>query len=556
MNTWIKLWLPIVLIVVMSGFFMRDLTKPGLPKMHDSNPHIARMIAYHQNFIDGQFPPSWAKEVLGGIGSPVLLLNYQLPYYFSEILVRLGFGYFDSYKIVLGLSFILSGLVMYYALSQKYSAWASLLGTSVYLLAPYRFVDIFVRGAYGEAWAFVFAPLILAGFWRRSLPLLIFGWAGLFLTHPLASAVFAGFFLFYTFINQSKRGKWQAWKLYWLSFAIAITMAAFNILPTLALTKHTYYTPADSGTLSQFPSFQQLINSNWGYGTALTGRSDQMSLMIGVGQLLVILASLVIALGKNQRTLRFVVVMTGIAIFFITPLSRGIYELLDLTKVIDFPWRLLICVVFGAGWLGAELTDQLTNKLMKHVLGVVLLILLIWTAIPIAHTGEYWNKPENWFARETGDSYGEYAPRTRTTRERAPFGLRAETIAGEAEIILVEHKVTRLELSVDAKTDSVIRINIAAFPGWETRIDGQPANCKITKRTLSHIDDSGLVACQISKGTHTVFHTYRPLPIQRVANLISLLGWGEYLWIVSVSFYRHITRGKRSSATRHISPTF
>jgi len=49
---------------------------------------ISRMIAYHQNFTDGQFPPVWAKEVLGGIGSPVLMLNYQLPYYFSEIFVR------------------------------------------------------------------------------------------------------------------------------------------------------------------------------------------------------------------------------------------------------------------------------------------------------------------------------------------------------------------------------------------------------------------------------------------------------------------------------------
>ena len=76
----IKKWLIAIFLGLFLSYFMRDLSIPGLPKMHDVNPHIARSIAYHTALKDGQFPPMWAKEVLGGIGSPVLMLNYQLPY--------------------------------------------------------------------------------------------------------------------------------------------------------------------------------------------------------------------------------------------------------------------------------------------------------------------------------------------------------------------------------------------------------------------------------------------------------------------------------------------
>ena len=219
------------------------------------------MINFHTALQDGQFPPMWAKDLLGGIGSPVMMLNYQLPYFISEGFVRTGISYFDSYKLTLAMSLILSAVLMYIALLTKFGPLASWVGALIYTLTPYRFVDIYVRGALGESLTFIFPPLLIWGFTRSSLPILVIGWAGLFLTHPLASAAFSGFFLGYTLWVGKKEDVAKRLKLFFTSFGIALLIAAFNLLPTLALTKYTYYSPALSQTLLMFPTLTQLFHS-------------------------------------------------------------------------------------------------------------------------------------------------------------------------------------------------------------------------------------------------------------------------------------------------------
>ena len=197
---WVKKLIDLIAIsslMALTSYFMLDLAIVGMPKFHDSNPHVARMIAYSQAIDDGQYPPMWAKEVLGGIGSPVMMLNYQLPYMITESFVRMGMTIFEAYKSSLALSFVLSGILMYLALKSSFSKIASYLGAMIYVLAPYRLLDVYVRGALGESLSFIFPPLLIWGFSRKSWPLLILGWTGLFLTLPVASATFSAFFLGY-----------------------------------------------------------------------------------------------------------------------------------------------------------------------------------------------------------------------------------------------------------------------------------------------------------------------------------------------------------------------
>lgn len=525
-------WLIPLCLGLLLIFFMRDLAKPGLPMLHDSNPHMARMIAYHTALQDGQFPPMWAKEVLGGIGSPVLMLNYQLPYMLGEVWHLAGLSYFDSYKLILGLSFILSGVLMYLALNSQFGRLGAWVGALIYTLAPYRFVDIYVRGALGESLAFIFPPLLIWGYYRSSTPLLILGWAGLFLTHPIASAVFSIFFLGYCLITKKKFN--------WLAYGVALMMVAFNILPTLALTRFTYYSPSLSNTLLMFPTLSQLVHSQWGYGVSLPGPADGMSFAIGLVQWGVLSAGLLVALKKKNLELRYLVTTSVLGLFFILPISTPIYKLLHLTNFIDFPWRLIFCVIFVSAWMGAWLVNQLNNKLTRKLSTLVISIALITQSLSIAHTNEYWHETEAWFARETGDSYGEYAPRTRETRESAPFWKRAEFVSGEGEIITLSEKSNNQKYLIKAKGDSEIRVNTTYFPGWVI-----PNNCYVTTRTLTHIDDSGLIGCVVPGGESIVDIKFVAPPVQRIGNLITLAGIGIYLWILFRSSSPRIMSAKR-----------
>lgn len=563
-----KKWLldgaAVFIITLVSGFCMWSLTKPGLPAVHDANPHIARMIAFHQALSDGQFPPMWAKEVLGGIGSPVMMLNYQLPYFVSEAWVRLGLSYFDSYKFTMALAFLLSGLTMYAALRQKYKVLPALLGALVYLLAPYRMVDVYVRGAFGETLSFIFPPLILLGYYRKSTRWLTLGWAGLFLTHPLASAAFTAFFLGYSLIVTEGREKLAVLKRHGVAFILAFAIAAFNLLPTLALTKFTYYTPADSGPLTQFPTLSQLFYSPWGYGISIPGPHDTMSFELGTIQWIVIFSAtlywfyLRLKQHKKSPELGYIVATTWICIFFILDWSTPLYREFHLTSIIDLPWRLLLCPVFASAVLTPILLSKLQEVWVYTLAGIGTIVMGI-LIIPMVQTPpRYWHKPLSFFAYETGDSYGEYAPKWRATRDSSPFWLRAEPIAGIASIKTEANRSNWQDYLVVTNNGAVVRINTSYFPGWtvlidqknveiDTRQNAESKNspCYVTTRILAHIDDSGLIACHVTPGEHDLTIKYVMPSVQRLGLLVSLFGIGGYLWLLSRSFYLRLTSAKR-----------
>lgn len=553
----------VISIAIISTFFMKDLARAGLPKFHDSNPHISRMIAFHTALLDGQFPPMWAKEVLGGIGSPVMMLNYQLPYFISEGFVRIGLNNGDSYKLTLGLSFVLSGILMYIALASKFGPIASWIGALIYILAPYRFLDIYVRGALGESLAFMFPPLLILGFATSSLPVLILGWAGLFLTHPTASALFSGFFLGYTLFVGNKDQIINRLKLFFTSFGVALLLSAFNLVPTLALTKYTYYSPELSDTLLMFPTLSQLFHSAWGFGVSMPGLADGMSFEIGIVQWSAIILGLFVALRNKSKELRYILIASTLCLFLILPISIPLYKYFHLTSIIDFPWRLLICMVFASAWIGAKLLNLVTNKPTKYLLAAIATFALIILAQPIAHTNMYWDKTDEWFARETGDSYGEYAPLTRSTRDSAPFWKRAESISGKGEVIQTLDKSNHQIYKIVTEEPMIVRINTSYFTGWNIEIDGVKQRislpdchdcgasdkdndrCYVTGRSLTHIDDSGLMACGVTAGSHLISLYYTAPPVQTTGNLITLAGIGVYIWILLASFYPHTTSAKR-----------
>lgn len=513
---------------------------PGLPMLHDSNPHIARMIAFHTALLDHQYPPMWAKEVLGGIGSPVMMLNYQLPYFATESIVRLGYNYFDSYKIALALSLVLSGVLMFLALLRKYGGYGAFAGAMIYTLAPYRMVDIYVRGALGESLTFIFPPLLIWGFSSSSVLLLIIGWSGLFLTHPLASAVFSAFYLGHVLWVGEKKLIFKRLKIFFGSFAVALLIAAFNLLPTLSLTHLTYYSPELSDTLLMFPTLKQLFHSPWGYGVSLPGTNDGMSFELGIIQWSAILGGLFLWIKNRDKELRYILSACLLCLFFILPISTPVYKYFMLGKIIDFPWRLILCLVFGSAWVGAIIINKLKPKIFRLIATSIVTAIIIISTLPIAHTNRYWDKTDTWFARETGDSYGEYAPRTRSTRDSSPFWKRAEFVKGNGEIKNIEDKSNYQKYLIKTDSPGEVRINTTYFPGWVI-----PQNCSVTKRTLSHIDDSGLIGCQVEKGESTLEIKFKAPTVQRIGNLITLLGIGVYLWILFQSFYRHSMKKTR-----------
>src|SRR5258708_30792118 len=121
----------------------------------------------------------------------------------------------DSLKILFILFFVLSGIGMFF-LSRK--IWkndlSALVSSIIYLYAPYRAVDVWVRAALPEAISFVFFPLIILEIERylekrKKKDLLLFSllFGLLIINHNLSIVLFAPFliiWIIYRFIQIRK----------------------------------------------------------------------------------------------------------------------------------------------------------------------------------------------------------------------------------------------------------------------------------------------------------------------------------------------------------------
>src|SRR3989344_6877580 len=160
----IKNFVAILVILLASIVISLPLLKPGLYVIHDDQ-QIARLFLFDEALKSGQFPVRWVDSLGFGFGYPLFVFYPPLVYVIGEAFHLMGFGFIDSIKLVFFVSILLSGIAMYIFSKELFGKLAALTAATAYLLVPYRAIDVYVRGALAESFAFVWLPLILWSFY-------------------------------------------------------------------------------------------------------------------------------------------------------------------------------------------------------------------------------------------------------------------------------------------------------------------------------------------------------------------------------------------------------
>lgn len=161
--------------------------------------HLIRIEGIKDGLLDGQFPVVIYPEGLYGNG----YLNCMYPslfLYIPAFFRILGVSMTSSYKVFICLFNLLTVFITYYSVKTlSASRKAALLVSIVYVLCPYRFTNVYARGAVGEFLAMAFMPLLLAGLYHVLLAdkkkwwMLVLGLSGLIQTHVLSAVLGAIF---------------------------------------------------------------------------------------------------------------------------------------------------------------------------------------------------------------------------------------------------------------------------------------------------------------------------------------------------------------------------
>lgn len=501
-------------------------TTPLLPHTHDGLVHLARIAAYFKALQDLQIPVRWAGDLNYGYGMPLFNFMYPLPYLISSIFVFLGFGLVSTFKIILLLSFVLSGIFMYMFSKEFFEDdKKAFLVTVFYQFAPFRFVDILIRGGIGEIYTYAFLPLVLFGVVllprKQSIRNFVLTAAAaglLIMSHNSISLVFFAIVLLFAAVF-SKRIK--DFVIVMVSLGFGLGLSAFYFIPAIIDHRYTY------GDLFMKNLYLEHFGPilNFFIPNFLNSKSLQVggvSVQIGLFHVAALFVALVLLLTKKKnvkkRLFLFSLFSSAVFFFFMTPLSKPFWENISLLRQFQFPWRFLAALSFCTSIAAVSF---LHIPWFKKKFGYVLLIALVVSSTafywrPIlgydkVDENYYWSFPLNTTYYGETDVIWSEGPAKKYPKNRI------ELVSGKAKISGFVKKSNKQTFNVNAETDVSFVSHTQYFPGWKVFVDGKPVPFQ-----FQDPNHRGLIEFDVSKGSHNVKVAFGETKLRLASDFISL----------------------------------
>ena len=532
-------WLFIVIFI--SLLPLTPLLHSGIFAGHDTPDHVARIANFYQNLSEGTLIPRWAGNLNWGYGHPILMFLYPLPSYVASFFMMLGLSVVAATKIVFAIGFVGSGITIFLWVRKMLGDKAGFIAATFYLFAPYRFVDLYVRGAIGENFFFVFPPLICYFLIKLRetkhityIPLTAIAIAGMVLSHNALAIMFLPFVALYGAILIFQEKNRVRTAIYMVSSAIlGFGLSAFFLIPAFLEGKYTLRDIVTKNEIfNRFETFSRLLYSSWDYGG-----SGHMSVQVGIGHWLAVLVStigvVVYLLNKkaakklSPMPVEHVYVLTSSLVFFLLsiflmlPVSKPIYVAITILQKFQFPWRFLSLSVFTSSILAGFAVSVLFPK--KHNIVIMIGLIALLISIP------FW-QPKGFIEKELS-FYTNVYPGTTDTGESAPVwsvrfmekepDTHAEIVEGLGSIQPGSRTSTKHIYTVESSSEKVrIRENTLYFPGWKVFVDNK--EIPISGIFFQDPNYRGLINFFIdSPGTHEVVVAFTETKLRFLSNLIS-----------------------------------
>lgn len=356
-------WILCVLSVIVSFPLITDFWAEG----HDLDFHIQRVAGIAENIQRGEsFPFRVNTGFNSGYGflNPVMYPEAFL--YIPGILVALNVSTMISLKFFLILVQMGTGLIAYYSMQTVFKEKTAFIFAILYLLAPYRLNNLYIRFALGEYLGMMFLPLLFAGVYHIVLGdekkwwMAVLGCTGIIQSHILTvelSVFFVtGFLLLNLGIFRNISRLLQGIK----AVAVTLVLNLWYIVPWLgfmswefALTQSTSDLKLKAAYLGQI--FATVFSTNLDKVNGSTYQEMSLSigpsLLIGVGIWILYYKCMV---NENAVIKKFVNqnLILGIAAVYMSSTLfpwAAVYKisfLKDIFGVIQFPWRFLELATF------------------------------------------------------------------------------------------------------------------------------------------------------------------------------------------------------------------
>ena len=533
-------FLPYLIILILSFLAFKPLLSPGFFPIHDDT-QVARVYEMTKALKDGMFPVRWSQDLGYGFGYPIFNFYNPFPYYLASFFGILGADALLSTKLMVILGIIFSFISMYILAKEFWGRWGGILSASLYGLAPYHAVDLYVRGDFAESWAYSFIPLIFYGLWKiykenkwKYVILTAFSFAFTISSHNLTALMVSPFILAFAIYLFRKR------KVIFLpaSLIVGALVAAFYWIPAILEMNYTNVLSQIGGGADfrdHFVCFSQLWASPWGYGGSAKGCIDGISFMIGKYHIVLsaalFIASLIFLLSKKYKKYKekllviiFLYIGFLVSIFLTLDISRYLWERVEIMEFFQYPWRFLIMIVFFSSFIAGALPwflGKAVNKKWEHVLTISLIIFIVFSSLKFFNPQAVLNKTSYDYTNlyslkwETSRISDEYMPKN--FKEPTNYSEISSFSALNSQNLQIKNfsqKTQELTFDLNIKKNMSQVFPIAYFPSWKGYLDD---------KNIEIYEDRKGIRIDLPKGDYSLKLIFKQTNTEVFANLITLL---------------------------------
>lgn len=547
-----------------------SLFHPGFFRVHDY-VHAARIGEMLIGLQDGQLPVRWSENFGYGYGMPLFQFYAPLPYYVGATLFWTGLDVVVVIKVLYILANLLTAVGAYFVGKKLFGGTGGWVAATLYTLAPYRAVNLYVRGAVSEAWAMMALPWILygivliiqkkrSGFW-----ILLISLVGLMLSHNLTTLMFVpisglfalSYWLTYNWpaLRQSQlKANAQQLLVLGSSYLAAIGLAAFYLFPALLENSFTKIQQIFSGYFhydNHFLYIRQFITPFWGYGGSSWGPDDTISFFLGYGQLIGLIIfglAIVAALLRKQLKPTKLFLYGSLVLFlilscFMTLLrSKFIWDALPLLTTIQFPWRWLSVASLMTALLGGAGISLIHLKRVRIVVASVVIAITLLANTAYFQPESYMDNPHDLYytdpakiQKEMSQILPDYIPASMSdtlSPPTVPFLVPAGT---EDKVEMLINRSDQKLFKTNFLSPVVFNPMIASYPGWQVEIDGQVVEWQS--------GEHGTIAVSVPAGERLVGVYLGRTPVRAISDAVSLF---SIVGVVGVATYVSFDKQSRS----------
>lgn len=548
-----------IIILIFSLFISIPLISKDINVYADDGiQHIARLMGTYQTITEGECPPVIMSNFCNGFGYSWNIFYSPLTAYIPLIFSIFTSSFELMLKLFMVLCSFLSGIAMYsFVKKVTNNRPAGLLASIIYIFAPYRLTDMYMRTAIAELASFIFLPILFHGMYnifnseeksiKKSL-MLTLGAVGLILSH-ITMAMYAAIFCFiYLIINIKKLKDKQVLKMLGINILLILLFTSFYLLPMLEHKMATDYEVFMPGRMERT---EELIRNKVDLIDLIYTKSGNFMFEIGLVTLIGLVLTLLAykQVPKENKKIYWFSIISGFICIILSLRIFPFEKMPAVLKMIQFTFRLLEFSSFFFAFVASiNYSLIIKNFRLRDVLVLSLLIVLL--LIPYKNNLNYekeWSEDKLWPAVEVNENTGrvhagcatfEYLPSKAynnldyiKNREN-----RVYILSGNATIENEQKDGTNMTFDIsNVEADTIIELPYIYYLGYEVEVakhDGQTEKIEIFE------SDNGFVAINVPETATKVTVKYTGTTLMKATYILSavtLLGVILYLvisWIV------------------------